>query len=303
MTDFRIMLLGKGGQVGSALLPHLATRGIVVAHDRNACDLQNSDQIRSAIRHALPDVIINAAAYTAVDHAECERKLCYKINGDAPRVIADEAANIGATVVHFSTDYVFDGAKQAPYAEDDKPLPVNVYGQSKLAGDVAVLSYPNNVVLRVSWVFGLTGNNFAKTILRLAAERDELRIVADQYGVPTSADLIADMTARVADRVAAASRHGSPSPAGLFNLAPAGRISWHDYAVHLVREARSLGIKMRATEDSILPIPSDEYPTAAARPKNSSLDTSKFESEFAVALPEWRIGVADLLNQLAKQTS
>jgi len=303
MTDLRIMLLGKAGQVGSALLPHLASRGIAITHDRNTCDLQNAGQIRAAIRHAVPDVIINAAAYTAVDRAEADKNICYEINGNAPRVIADVAANIGATVVHFSTDYVFNGEKQSAYTEDDKPFPLNVYGQSKLTGDIAVLSNPNNIVLRVSWVYGKTGNNFARTILRLAAERDELRIVADQYGVPTSADLIADMTTRVIDRIAASNRSGAPAPAGLFNLAPAGRISWYDYAVHLVREARRLGMETKVTEDRILPIPSSQYQTAAARPANSSLDTSKFESEFAVTLPEWRIGVADLINQLAKQTS
>lgn len=301
MSYPRIMLFGKVGQVGAALQPHLLTRGSVIAHDRSTCDLTSTEQLRSAIRRGLPDVIVNAAAYTQVDAAEDDKEACFQINSAAPRTIVEEAANVGAHVIHFSTDYVFDGRKATAYTEDDNPAPLNVYGRSKLAGDRAVLAYDKAIVLRVSWVFSHKGNNFAKTILRLAAERDQLRVVADQYGAPTSAELIARMTARVIDAVLAAQHGNSRPPSGLFNLAPSGLTSWHAYAVHLVDQGKRLGLNMRLTGDDVIAIPTAHYPTAAPRPKNSGLDASKFEKTFEVSLPDWQAGVSDLLLQLTNQ--
>lgn len=290
-TQPHILLLGKDGQVGSALAPLLEARGALFAHNRATCNLRDEAQIRDVIRSAAPEVIINAAAYTVVDRAESETEACRQINAVAPQIIAEEATARNAKLIHFSTDYVFDGTKNAPYSEEDTPCPVNVYGQTKLEGDRAVLSAGNHLIFRVSWVYGLAGSNFARTIMRLASERDELRVVADQFGAPTSAELIAKVTSRVIDQYLALDPDAATEVGGLFNLAPAGTISWHGYAVALIGEAARLGHRLHTAVDRIFPIPSEEYKTAATRPKNSALATQKLRETFMLDLPEWEVDV------------
>jgi dTDP-4-dehydrorhamnose reductase len=292
----RILLLGRTGQVGSALQASLAGRGQIFAPDRAACDLVNADQLRDVIRSARPNIVINAAAYTAVDKAEEDAEHCFGANAIAPGVIAEEAEALGAWLIHYSTDYVFDGTKETAYLEEDRPSPLNVYGRSKLAGDRAIsAATDNHTIVRVGWVYGLTGRNFAKTILGLAAERDELRIVDDQVGVPTSAEFIAEVTMRIVDYGC----HAGPNAGrGLFNLAPSGKVSWHGYAVELIREAKRHGWSLRTTEDKIVPVSSEQYPTAAARPRNSLLDTRKIRQAFNLDIPDWRINLKQFISEL-----
>ncbi len=293
----RILLIGKSGQVGGALESLLASQFDVIACDRARCDLSQPDHLRAAIGAAAPDIIVNAGAYTAVDRAETDEAACRAINATAPRIIAEEARRRGAFLIHYSTDYVFDGTKPGAYAEDDATNPLSVYGSSKLDGDLAVAAAGGAyTILRVSWVFNATGRNFAKTILRLAAERDELTIVADQFGAPTSANLIARTSVAMIERYLAAP---SAFPSGLYNLAPGGRTSWHGYAQELVREARAAGLALRADESRIKPIATTDYPTPAKRPINSSLDTAKLRRTFGVELPEWQADVRQLVNDVA----
>jgi dTDP-4-dehydrorhamnose reductase len=300
MTLPRILLLGKSGQVGSALQAALASHGIVSAHGRATCNLENVDRLGAVIRDARPDIIVNAAAYTAVDHAEIDQAACHRINAIAPAVIANEAKAIGATFIHYSTDYVFDGNKAGPYLEDDPPCPLNAYGRSKLAGDQSVLaSAGNNIVLRIGWVYGLDGENFAKTILRRATERDELEVVDDQFGAPTSAELIADVTSQIIDRCwTGADRAQIKERLGIFNVAPAGRTSWHGFATELVREVLRQGQPLRVAEGGIIPVASEKYPGAATRPKNSLLDTNRLRRSFSIQLPEWQADVKRFVAKL-----
>lgn len=300
MTALRILLLGKDGQVGTSLQPRLARLGDVSAHNRTTCDLGNAEQLRTVVRATRPALIVNAAAYTAVDKAETDADLCHKINAEAPAILAEEAKTLGAGLIHYSTDYVFDGTKAAAYAENDPPSPLSVYGRSKLAGDRAIASTLTDYsILRVSWVYSATGRNFAKTILKLASERDELRIVADQFGAPTSADLIADVTAEIIARYLTSPDRENAAPArGLFNVAPAGRTSWHHYAVELVREAKRQGWPLRLAEDRIASIPMEDYPTPAARPRNSLLDTAKLRHLLGSEPPQWQTPLRDFIAQL-----
>lgn len=300
MTALRILLLGKDGQVGTSLQPRLAKLGDVAAHNRTTCDLGDAGQLRNVIRATHPDLIVNAAAYTAVDKAETDAALCHRINADAPGILAEEAKTLGAWLIHYSTDYVFDGSKTAAYAENDPPSPLSVYGRSKLAGDDAIASaLPDHSILRVSWVYGVTGRNFAKTILKLASERDELRIVADQFGAPTSAELIAETTAEIIARYLASPHRGNAALArGIFNLAPSGRTSWHHYAVELVREAKRQGWPLKLSEDRIIPISTEDYPTPAARPRNSLLDTAKLRHLLGYDLPQWQTPLREFIAQL-----
>jgi dTDP-4-dehydrorhamnose reductase len=205
-----------------------------------------------------------------------------------PGVIAEEAATLGTWLIHYSTDYVFDGAKSMPYLEDDLPRPLNVYGRSRLAGDRAIIAAGNHTILRVAWVYGLTGNIFAKTVLRLASERDELRIVNDQFGAPTSAEMIAEITACIVDRYVARDQKNTADYCGVFHVAPKGRISWHGFALALIREAERQDQKLSIREGGVIPIASNEYPTAAARPRSSSLDTGKLRRTFQLDLPPWQ---------------
>ncbi|WP_420833350.1 dTDP-4-dehydrorhamnose reductase [[Pseudomonas] carboxydohydrogena] len=278
----------------------MAKLGDVAAHNRTTCDLGDADQLRNVIRATRPDLIVNAVAYTAVDKAETDAALCHRINAEAPGILAEEAKALGAWLIHYSTDYVFDGSKTAAYAENDPPSPLSVYGRSKLAGDDAIASaLPDHSILRVSWVYGVTGRNFAKTILKLASERDELRIVADQFGAPTSAELIAETTAEIIARYLASPHRGNAALArGIFNLAPSGRTSWHHYAVELVREAERQGWPLKLSEDRIIPISTEDYPTPAARPRNSLLDTTKLRHLLGYDLPQWQTPLREFIAQL-----
>ena len=296
----RFFITGANGQLGFELQRALAPLGEVAACGRYACDLSNPDSIRAAVRAAKPDVIFIAGAYTAVDKAESEQDLARAINGDAPRILGEEAAKLGALVIHYSTDYVFDGTKTAAYSEDDATNPLGVYGKTKLEGENALAaSGADHLIFRTSWVFGAHGKNFIKTILRLASSRDELRIVADQFGAPTGAALLADASTHIATRYL---RDGGENfPFGLYHLAAGGETSWHGLARHIVAKAIAADLKFQATPERILPITTPEYPTPAARPANSRLDTSKFRNAFGLHLPDWTHGVDQVLDVLLEK--
>lgn len=294
----RLLVTGCQGQVGFELRRSLAPLGHVIALDRAGCDLTQPDAIRRAVRDIRPDVIVNAAAYTAVDQAEQQSSLAHAVNGVAPGVLAEEARAQGSLLVHYSTDYVFDGNSPGRYLETDAADPQSVYGQSKLAGERAIAaSGATALVLRTSWVFGAHGGNFVKTMLRLGREQDSLRIVADQHGAPTSAALIADVTAQI---VARFWLHGERSgfPGGLYHLAASGETTWHAYAQEIFRVARSLGVPLRVPEGGVLPIPASDYPTPARRPQNSRLDTTQLQRTFGMHLPPWEQGLQHMLEQI-----
>jgi dTDP-4-dehydrorhamnose reductase len=294
-----ILLLGKNGQVGHALQGALAALGPVQALDRAACDVAKADDIRRAIRSHAPAVIVNAAAYTAVDQAESDEAAAAAINATAPGVMAEEARSLGALLVHYSTDYVFDGAKAGAWREDDATGPVNAYGRSKLGGDLAISAAGGrHLILRVAWVYSATGRNFAKTILRLAAERDRLTIVSDQFGAPTSAEFIAKMTAEAIAAFLAQEQAGA-APSGVYHLAPSGVASWHAFAVALVQEARRQGLPVKVSDEAVAPIASKDYPTPARRPANSALDTGKLQKLLGHAMPDWREDVTRVVRELA----
>lgn len=294
----KILLTGKTGQLGFELRRSLAPLAEVVALDSHACDLSDPDAIRRWVREVRPAVIINAAAYTAVDKAESEPQRAYAINAEAPGILAEEAARLGALIVHYSTDYVFDGSKeQGAYSETDAPHPVSVYGSSKLAGEQAVAAAnQRHLILRTSWVVGVHGQNFAKTMLRLAAEKEQLNIVADQWGAPTSAALLADITAhllREHQRCAS-----GDFPYGLYHLTASGETNWHQYASHVIEHARAAGQRVRVAASAVQPIATSNYPTPAQRPLNSRLSTHKLQQAFGLRLPEWQEGVNHILEQL-----
>ena len=292
----RILLTGRNGQVGFELQRALAPLGDLIALDRTGCDLENEVSLREAIHRAAPDVIVNPAAYTAVDRAESEPERAFAINARAPGIIGEEAAQRGALVVHYSTDYVFDGTESGWYAEDAATAPQSIYGQSKLDGETALAqSGARHFIFRTSWVFGAHGANFAKTMLRLAAEREELKIVADQTGAPTAAALIADVTAH-AIRQAIRDRHSAPD--GIYHLAAGGETNWHAYACHVIEAARQAGKPVKAT--AIHPIATADYPTPARRPANSRLDTGKLRQTFGLTLPDWRQGLDHVLQQILR---
>jgi dTDP-4-dehydrorhamnose reductase len=296
----RFFITGANGQLGFELQRALAPLGEVVACARDTCDLSNPDSIRAALRAAKPDVIFSAGAYTAVDKAESEPDLACAVNASAPGILAEEATKLGALVIHYSTDYVFDGLKPSAYCETDATNPLGVYGKTKLEGENALAaSGADHLIFRTSWVFGAHGENFIKTILRLASSRDELRIVADQFGSPTGAALLADTSTHIAARYLRDGRENFPF--GLYHLAASGETSWHGFAQHIVAKATAAGLKLQATPDRILPIPAAEYPTPAARPANSRLDTSKFRSAFGLHLPDWTHGVDHVLDVLLEK--
>jgi dTDP-4-dehydrorhamnose reductase len=294
----KLLLLGCNGQVGWELQRSLAVLGNMVALQRDASrnpqglsgDLSNPAALERTIALVQPDVIVNAAAYTAVDRAETEESASRQINALAPAVIANAATKTGALLVHYSSDYVFDGSGNRPWRETDKPEPLSVYGRSKLAGDEAVASCPRHLILRTSWVYGLRASNFPRTILRLARERDQLTVVNDQWGAPTSAALLADVTAHCLHQMVR-----DPKLAGLYHCAASGEISWHGYAQHLMQQAQAMDWPLRVTPDTVLPVPSSHYPTPARRPANCRLDCSRLEDAFGFQLPPWQLGVAHWL--------
>lgn len=290
----RILLTGTGGQVGFELLRSLSSLGEVVAADRSRCDLADPEAIVRLVREVQPDIIVNPAAYTAVDKAESEPALAEAINAIAPGVLAREARSRGAFLVHYSTDYVFDGLKPEAYREEDDPNPKSVYGQTKLAGEEAIRdSACSHFIFRTSWVFGAHGANFAKTMLRLGAEREVLKVVADQFGAPTSAALIADLTALALYRRMQAA---APSLDGTYHLVASGVTSWHAYASYVLAQARARGWSLAVKE--ICPIPTADYPLPAPRPASSRLDTSRFQNAFGLQIPDWRVHVSRLLEEL-----
>jgi dTDP-4-dehydrorhamnose reductase len=293
----KILLLGKNGQVGWELQRSLTPLGELVSLDRHSTDYCGNLADRDGLRHTLqtlkPDVIVNAAAYTAVDKAETDRDTAMLINGFAPQVMAQEAQRSGALLVHYSTDYVFNGRGVEPWAESAVASPVNYYGQTKLAGEQAILaSGCQHLILRTSWVYGARGSNFARTMLRLAAERDTLNVIADQHGAPTSAELLADVTAHA---ITATLRQ--PALSGLYHLVPSGETSWHAYAQFVLDFARAQGKPLKAA--TVTPIPTSAYPTPAARPLNSRLSNQKLQQAFGLHLPQWEGGVERMLAELS----
>ncbi|MBN9429782.1 MAG: dTDP-4-dehydrorhamnose reductase [Burkholderiales bacterium] len=294
----KILLLGKNGQVGHALQRALVPLGELHALDRAQCDLADEAALRAAIRRIAPQVIVNAAAYTAVDRAESEAELAQRINADAVAAIAQEAAAQRAWLVHYSTDYVFDGDKNSPYDESDDTAPLSVYGRSKLAGEQAIAAaHGRHLVFRTSWVYAAHGSNFAKTMLRLAAQRATLSVVADQFGAPTSAELIADVTALALYRVLAC--EGGEALAGLYHLSAAGQTNWCDYARFVIGRAASHGLPLQASPETVRPIATADYPTAARRPRNSRLDSGRLRAAFGLHLPDWRHHLASMIDDLA----
>lgn len=294
----RILLFGKGGQVGWELQRSLAPLGEVMAMSTADADFEQPDTLRKLVRRAGADVIVNAAAYTAVDKAESESARAYRINAEAVGVLADEAARGSAWLIHYSTDYVFDGEKPDPYQEDDPANPLSVYGKSKLAGEELIRrSRAQHLVFRTSWVFAAKGGNFAKTMLRLSREKDELRVVGDQYGAPTSAELIADVTALALHRLSAGGNRGA-ALSGTYHLAAGGMASWHSYACFVLELARARGMDLKVTPEQVKPIPASAYPVPAPRPRNSRLNTSRLCNAFGLHLPEWQYHVRRMMEEI-----
>jgi len=282
----KILLTGCAGQLGRELKRSLACLGEVIACDRSQLDLARADPLRAALRSIAPAVIINAAAYTAVDKAEAEPGLADTINSLAPGILAEEARRLDALLIHYSTDYVFDGSKATAYTEGDAPAPLSAYGRSKLGGERAIAAAGGrHLIFRTSWVYGLHGANFMKTMLRLARERNELRVVGDQVGAPTWTRHLADATSHVLAR--------KDIPDGLYHLAAAGETSWHGYAEAIFGEALRAGLLENIPV--VNRIASADFPLPAARPANSRLDCSRFRRDFGLALPDWRTGLIDCL--------
>jgi len=290
-----ILLFGCNGQVGSELQQSLQPLGKVVALDVTSSeycgDFTNPEAIAETIRMVKPDVIVNAAAYTAVDKAESEPELAFLINAQTPGILAEEADKIGAWLIHYSTDYVFDGSGVQPWKETDMPNPLSVYGASKLQGECNIAAKcSKHVILRTSWVFAAQGANFAKTMLRLSQERDALSVVDDQIGAPTGARLLAELTANIIPKV----MHDD-SLAGLYHAVAAGETSWYDYARFVIDCARKRGVAIKVRDENIRPVASNQFPTPAKRPANSRLDTNKLREAFGLQLPYWQIGVEEML--------
>lgn len=296
-----ILLLGKDGQLGWQLQRSLAPHGRLVVCGRQQCDLSEPERIRSLIRALKPAVIVNATAYTAVDKAESEPELAMRINAMAPGVLAEEAAAVDALLIHYSTDYVFDGGKSSPYVESDATGPQGVYGRSKLAGEEAIRAVAGrSLIFRTSWVFGEWGGNFVKTILRLGRERDALNVVADQVGAPTSAALIAAVTSIVLARTGCG-RQLAAGENRLYHLASADPVSWHEFSRSIVDIAGRLpGFDLKLKPEAIRPISTVEYPTPARRPANSRLDCSRLERDFDLLLPGWQPELERVLQLLSK---
>lgn len=292
----KILLLGKNGQVGTELQRTLLPLGTLVALDRSTADLEKPTALRSVLESHSPDVIVNAAAYTAVDKAETNQEAARAVNGESVAVIAAYAKERDALLVHYSTDYVFDGSKASPYQPADTTNPLSVYGATKRQGEEAIeASGCRFLVFRTSWVFSAHGGNFVKTILRLAKERDALNIVADQHGAPTSAELIADVSA-----LAIAGHRQGLCKSGIYHLTAAGHTTWHGLASHIVARAAANGVALKAAVERIAPIPTDAYPLPAPRPKNSRLDTSALSRALLVQFPDWTVHVNRTVDQLTK---
>lgn len=301
MTNIRTLVFGRSGQLGWELRHKLACFGGVAGVGSPDVDFSKPDTIRNAVRAAAPEVIVNAAAYTAVDKAEGEPELALAINGTAPGVLAEEAKRLGSILVHYSTDYVFDGAKQGSYVETDAPNPLNVYGRTKLAGDEAIQSVGGSyLILRTSWVYGARGSNFLLTMLRLAGEREELRIVDDQIGAPTSSECIAQATANIMAQLLAPAGGGLGERSGIYNLSCAGETTWFGFAKALLtRSAATTGIAI----PKLIPITTSEFPRPAKRPANSRLSCKRLEETFGVRMPHWEEALSLVLETLNESAS
>jgi dTDP-4-dehydrorhamnose reductase len=296
-----ILLFGKGGQVGWELQRSLAPLGKLVALGTDSQDLcgdfTDPEGIAQTIRTVKPDIIVNAAAYTAVDKAESEPELSRTINALAPAILAQEAKRSDAWLIHYSTDYVFDGSGDQPWSETDPTGPLSVYGKTKLEGEEAIRATGcQHLIFRTSWVYAARGGNFAKTMLRLAAERDTLNVINDQFGAPSGAELLADTTAHA---IRVALQH--PEVSGLYHLVAAGQTSWYDYARFVIDYARHAGIDIKVAAEAIQPVPTSAFPTAAQRPGNSRLDTGKFQNTFGLNLPHWQSGVTRMLAEILEK--
>jgi len=299
----KILLLGRNGQLGWELQRSLAPLGEVVALASQAqdnpnqwCgDLADLEGLRQTVRAVAPDLVVNAAAYTAVDKAQTETDQAYAVNALAPALLAEETLRLGAWLMHFSTDYVFDGSGETPWRESDTCAPLSVYGSSKRQGELEIMRNPKHLILRTSWVYAARGSNFAKTMLRLGAEREELRVIDDQIGAPTGAELLADASAQALRQAMA-----QPALAGLYHCAAAGQTSWHGYAQFVLQEARRLGMHIKVAPERVLPIKSAQYPVAAPRPLNSRLDCSRFGGIFSIHLPFWQLGVRRILQEIVE---
>jgi len=294
----KILLLGKDGQVGWELQRSLAVLGQVLAlnsRSQDYCgDLTNLLGLEATVRTFAPDLIVNAAAYTAVDKAESEREQAFRVNAEAVEVLAHVAAELGALLVHYSTDYVFPGHGSAPWREQDAVGPLNVYGESKLAGERAILaSGCTCLIFRTCWVYAARGNNFARTMLRLASERDTLGVIDDQFGAPTGAELIADVTAH-----AIVGTRRNPALAGVYHLAASGETTWFGFARFVLEHAAARGEPLKVRAAQVNRLTTDAYPTPAKRPANSRLNTHKLQEAFALTLPDWRDGVARMLTEI-----
>ena len=298
----RILLLGKNGQLGWELQRSLSVLGELVALDRHGADglcgdLSNLAGLQQTVRKLQPQVIVNAAAHTAVDKAESEPELAQALNALAPELLAQEAARCRAWLVHYSTDYVFDGSGSAPWRETDTPAPLSVYGRSKLEGEQRIAaSSCQHLIFRTSWVYGARGGNFARTMLRLAQERDQLRVIDDQIGAPTGADLLADVSAHALRQ--ALIPHTKATPAGIYHLAASGETSWHGYARFVLQTAQAAGVVLKVSPDAVEPIPTSAYPTPARRPLNSRLDSTLLQNTFGLHMPHWQKGVTRLITEI-----
>lgn len=293
-----ILLLGKGGQVGWELQRSLSVLGTVTALDFDSTehcgDFANPAGVAETVRTLRPDVIVNAAAHTAVDKAESESDFARTLNATTPGAIAQEAAKLGAWLVHYSTDYVFNGSGSRPWVETDATAPLSVYGRTKLEGEQLIAqSGAKHLILRTSWVYAARGGNFAKTMLRLAQERERLTVIDDQWGAPTGADLLADVTAH-------ALRHlqQRPEDAGLYHLVAAGETNWNEYAKYVLSVAAQHPVAAKIIAKEVAPVPTSAFPTPAVRPHNSRLDTTKLRNTFGLTLPHWQTGVARMLTEI-----
>jgi dTDP-4-dehydrorhamnose reductase len=293
-----ILLFGKGGQVGWELQRSLAVLGDVTALDFDSTthcgDFANTAGVVETVRALRPDIIVNAAAHTAVDKAESEPDLARMLNAVTPGALAQEAARLGALLVHYSTDYVFDGSGQRPWVETDQPAPLSVYGRTKLEGEQLIqASGVQHLIFRTSWVYAARGGNFAKTMLRLAQERDRLTVIDDQWGAPTGAELLADVTAHAIRQVLQ-----RPQDAGLYHVAAGGATTWFSYAKHVIVQADQSSDAIKIMAKEIAPVPTSAFPTAATRPHNSRLNTDKLQATFGLTLPPWQQGVSRMLSEI-----
>ena len=291
----KILLTGKDGQVGFALHKKLASLGEVIATNRDMLDLIDPEAIRAFIDQTKPDIIINPAAYTQVDKAESEKLLAHQINAVAPQVLADKASELNIPLIHFSTDYVFDGLKKEPYLETDEVNPQSVYGQTKWEGEEAIRHHKKHIILRTSWVFSSHGQNFLKTILKLIQEKTSLNVVSDQIGTPTSSDLLANVTYNIVKTIL---NNPNFKDFGTYHVTSMGDTDWFHYACFILDEAIGLGLKTSMTSQDIKPISSDLYPTLAKRPMNSRLNTTKIKKTFMLELPHWEEEVKKVLKEI-----